>query len=80
MRGRFLLLGSASGDLLRQSGESLAGRVSYLELTPLLAAELPVTGLVDLQSLWLGGGFSSSLLATADDASSTWRPDFIRTC
>jgi uncharacterized protein len=38
--GRFLLLGSASGDLLRQSGESLAGRVSYLELTPLLAAEL----------------------------------------
>ena len=40
--GRLLLLGSASGDLLRQSGESLAGRVSYVELTPLLAADCPL--------------------------------------
>ena len=77
--GRFLLLGSASGDLLRQSGESLAGRVSYLELTPLLAAELPVTGLADLQSLWLSGGFPLSFLAPDDDASYVWRQDFIRT-
>ena len=77
--GRFLLLGSASGDLLRQSGESLAGRVSYLELTPLLAAELPVTELVRLQSLWLRGGFPLSYLAHDEESSYAWRQDFIRT-
>ncbi len=77
--GRFLLLGSASGELLRQSGESLAGRVSYLELTPLLAAELPVEKLADLQSLWLRGGFPLSFLARDDESSYVWRQDFIRT-
>ena len=77
--GRFLLLGSASGDLLRQSGESLAGRVSYVELTPLLVAELPVAELVDLQRLWLRGGFPLSYLARDDEASYAWRQDFIRT-
>jgi len=77
--GRFLLLGSASGDLLRQSGESLAGRVSYVELTPLLAAELPVTELADLQRLWLRGGFPLSYLAVDEEASYAWRQDFIRT-
>jgi uncharacterized protein len=77
--GRFLLLGSASGDLLRQSGESLAGRVSYLELTPLLAAELPVVELAQLQSLWLRGGLPLSYLAHDDEASYAWRQDFIRT-
>ncbi len=77
--GRFLLLGSASGDLLRQSGESLAGRVSYLELTPLLAAEVAVTELAGLQSLWLRGGFPLSYLAPDIDASFAWRQDFIRT-
>jgi uncharacterized protein len=77
--GRFLLLGSASGDLLRQSGESLAGRVSYLELTPLLAAELPIVDLAGLQSLWLRGGFPLSILAADDSASYTWRQDFVRT-
>lgn len=76
--GRFLLLGSASGDLLRQSGESLAGRVSYLELTPLLAAEMNLVNLADLQSLWLRGGFPLSALARSDDASYVWRQDFIR--
>ena len=75
--GRFLMLGSASGELLRQSGESLAGRVSYLELTPLLAAELG-SDLAGLQSLWLRGGFPMSYLATDDEASYTWRQDFIR--
>ena len=54
--GRFLLLGSASGDMLRQSAESLAGRVGYLELTPLLATELG-PDLAQLQSLWLRGAF-----------------------
>ena len=77
--GRFLLLGSASGDLLRQSGVSLAGRVSYFELTPLLAAELPVAELPALQSLWLRGGFPLSYLAPDDEASYAWRQDFIRT-
>ena len=76
--GRFLLLGSASGDLLRQSGESLTGRISYLELTPLLAAEAKATDLAGLQSLWLRGGFPSSMLAADDDASFVWRQDFIR--
>ena len=77
--GRFLLLGSASGDLLRQSGESLAGRVSYLELTPLLASEVQATELATLQSLWLRGGFPLSYLAADDEASATWRLEFIRT-
>jgi uncharacterized protein len=77
--GRFLLLGSASGDLLRQSGESLAGRVSYVELTPLLAVELPVAALADLQRLWLRGGFPLSYLAVDEEASYAWRQDFIRT-
>jgi uncharacterized protein len=77
--GRFLLLGSASSDLLRQSGESLAGRVSYLELTPLLAAELSVVELAQLQTLWLRGGFPLSYLAHDDEASYAWRQDFIRT-
>ena len=77
--GRFLLLGSASGDLLRQSGESLAGRVSYLELTPLLASELPVSDLADLQRLWLRGGFPRSYLADDDEASYAWRQEFIAT-
>ena len=76
--GRFLMLGSASAELLRQTGESLAGRVSYLELTPLLAAEVP-NDLAGVQSLWLRGGFPLSFLAPDDDASYTWRQDFIRT-
>lgn len=82
--GRFLLLGSASGALLRQSGESLAGRVTTLELTPLQAREvLPVTteppDLAGLQRLWLRGGFPPSLLAADDADSLAWRQDFVRT-
>lgn len=77
--GRFLLLGSASGALLRQSGESLAGRVSYLELTPLLAAEVDSDDLSRLQSLWWRGGFPPSFLAATDRWSFDWRTDFIRT-
>jgi len=76
--GRFLLLGSASGELLRQSGESLAGRVSYVELTPLLAAELQ-PDLATLQSLWLRGGYPMSWLADSDSAAFQWRQDFIAT-
>jgi predicted AAA+ superfamily ATPase len=73
--GRFLLLGSASPDLLRQS-ESLAGRIAYIELSPLDVLEIPV----DRQSdLWVRGGFPESLLADNASRSIVWRQDFIRT-
>ncbi len=75
--GRFLVLGSASIDLLRQSSESLAGRIRYLELAPLDAGE---AGRERLDALWLRGGFPESLLAASDAASLRWRRDFIRTC
>ncbi len=73
--GRFLFLGSASIDLLKQSSETLAGRISYLELHPLDALEVPAQ---DLDNLWLRGGFPKSLLAEDDDQSMQWRLDFIR--
>jgi hypothetical protein len=74
--GRFLVLGSASIELLRQSSESLAGRIRYLELAPLDAAEV---GNKQLDALWLRGGFPQSLLAASDAASLRWRMDFIHT-
>lgn len=74
--GRFLLLGSASIDLLRQSGETLAGRIAYAELAPLDPLEV---GPTDLDRLWLRGGFPDSFLAKGDPASLRWRRDFIRT-
>ena len=74
--GRFLVLGSASMDLLKQSSESLAGRIRYLELAPLDAGEV---GRKRLDALWLRGGFPESLLAPSDAASLRWRTDFIRT-
>lgn len=76
--GRFLLLGSASGALLRQRTESLAGRVGYLELTPLLASEMPAD-LATLQQLWLRGGFPQAQLAPSERLSFAWRQDFIQT-
>jgi len=75
--GQFLLLGSASLDLLQQAGETLAGRVAWLELTPFTAQELPEA---DLERLWLRGGFPESWLADDDAASLRWRQDFIRSC
>lgn len=74
--GQFLLLGSASNTLLHQSAESLAGRVSYHELTPFM---LPEVGSDAMSALWLRGGFPDSYLAKSDRASLTWREDFIRT-
>jgi hypothetical protein len=74
--GRFLLLGSASVDLLRQSSESLAGRIAYRELAPLDATEV---GPGKLNSLWLRGGFPQSFLARGDARSLDWRRDFLRT-
>lgn len=76
--GRFLVLGSASRDLLRQSSESLAGRIAYLELTPFLLAEMPVR-IRSIESLWLRGGFPESVLARSGVISSQWRRDFVRT-
>ena len=74
--GRFLLLGSAAMDLLKQSGESLAGRVSYLELGPFDALEV---GASELDKLWVRGGFPRSFLAESDEVSLQWRRDFVRT-
>ncbi len=75
--GHFLLLGSASLDLQRQAGESLAGRVAYMELTPVLANELPSQEIA-VEQLWIRGGFPDSLLASSVRASHEWRLDFIR--
>lgn len=74
--GLYLLLGSASLDLLKQSGETLAGRISYLELTPFHVLE--PTGATQDQ-LWVRGGFPESVLATQEKHSLKWREDFIRT-
>lgn len=74
--GQFLLLGSASNTLLQQSAESLAGRVSYHELTPFTLGEV---GQGALQALWLRGGFPDSFVAMSDRESLTWREDFLRT-
>jgi len=75
--GHFLLLGSASLDLMRQASESLAGRVAYLDLAPLLLSETLSAG-YGADTLWLRGGFPESLLAGSDEGSLNWRRDFIR--
>lgn len=76
--GRFLILGSASIDLLRQSSESLAGRIESLELLPLSPLEIE-NKLSARDSLWLRGGFPQSWLAPSDGDSLVWRKNFIRT-
>jgi uncharacterized protein len=74
--GRFLLLGSAALDLLAQSGETLAGRISFIELAPFDPTE---TGPERLDDLWVRGGFPNSFLASTGELSLDWRLDFIRT-
>jgi predicted AAA+ superfamily ATPase len=74
--GQYLLLGSASLDVLEQSGETLAGRIAYLELGPLTVLE---TGQGTMDDLWLRGGFPQSLTAPSDARSLRWRENFIRT-
>jgi len=74
--GRFLLLGSAGIELLSQSGETLAGRVGFVELAPLDVTEV---GGGELDRLWIRGGFPESFLASDDATSLRWRQDFIRT-
>jgi hypothetical protein len=74
--GRFLLLGSASIDLLKQSSESLAGRIAYIELSPFGVLE---TNESMMNRLWLRGGFPDSFLAESDEDSIAWRRNFITT-
>lgn len=74
--GRFLLLGSASLELLEQSGESLAGRIAFIELAPFDVTEV---GVKQLDRLWVRGGFPESFLASSEETSLRWRRDFIRT-
>ena len=73
--GRFLLLGSASSDLLRQT-ETLAGRIAYIEMTPFNVREIPAA---QHPELWVRGGLPESFLASDESQSLTWREDFIRT-
>ncbi|MEM8526679.1 MAG: ATP-binding protein [Bacteroidota bacterium] len=75
--GRFILLGSASPELIRDSSETLAGRVAYLELATLSYQE--IQDQLDFRTHWFRGGFPLSLLAVDDEISSRWRDDFIRT-
>lgn len=77
--GMFLFLGSASMELLQQSGESLAGRVAYQELFGIDAREFTANDPATLAQLWLRGGFPESLLAINDKVSMDWRHNFIRT-
>ncbi len=76
IRARFLILGSASPDLLRQSSETLAGRIAIVEMAGFTLEEINRS---DINRLWLRGGFPRSFLARTEAASSAWREDFIRT-
>lgn len=74
--GRFLVLGSASPQLLRQSSESLAGRIAYFDLTPFLLSEIDAASMA---RHWLRGGFPDSFLARTDEDAFLWLHNFIRT-
>lgn len=74
--GRFILLGSASPDLIRKSADSLAGRIGYLELTPFYLGEVETD---ELEKLWIRGGFPLSFLAKSERESQLWRQNFIKT-
>lgn len=74
--GRFLILGSASPDIMRYASDSLAGRIAYHELSPLCLAE---TGADSTRQLWQRGGYPNSFLAATDEESFLWRQSFIAT-
>lgn len=76
--GQFLLLGSASMDLMRQSSESLAGRISYIEMSGLNLTEIDRNQQAR-RTLWLRGGFPDSYLATDDDLAMDWLENLVRT-
>ena len=75
-KAKFLILGSASPELLRQSSESLAGRIAFVEMG---GFDLSEVGVPELERLWLRGGFPRSFLADDDASSYAWREDFVRT-
>ncbi len=74
--GRFIILGSASPILIKESADSLAGRVGYIELSPISLTEIPFD---NEQTLWNRGGFPLSFLGTSDRGSLIWRKNFIKT-
>lgn len=76
--GRFLILGSASPNLIRQASESLAGRIIYHELTPLTMSEIK-SDTKKMRELWNRGGYPLSFLASSEKASFSWREAFINT-
>ena len=76
---QFIILGSASRDLIKQSSETLAGRIAHLELTPFIIKELMELDNFDLNMAWLRGGYPKSYLANDTTSSLEWRFDFIRT-
>ncbi|MBI1946047.1 MAG: ATP-binding protein [Deltaproteobacteria bacterium] len=78
-QARFLVLGSASGQLLRQTSESLAGRIAYHELPGFALDEVMATGTGAHLRLWRRGGFPRSFLARSEAESARWRDDFVRT-
>jgi predicted AAA+ superfamily ATPase len=79
--GRYVVLGSASRDLIRRGGETLAGRIHYIELTPFRLPELPLPGGIVgpvLHRLWWRGGFPPAYLARDEESSRQWRTDLIQ--
>lgn len=77
--GRFILLGSASRNLIQHTSESLAGRVGLISLTPFLVDEVDTTEDFSLQDYWFRGGYPDSFMAVDDNGSCLWRENFIRT-
>ncbi len=79
LNGKFILLGSASQELIQQTSESLAGRIGMLHLSPFLINELDFLDKFSLQKFWLRGGFPESFLAENDENSAIWLQNYIRT-
>ena len=79
INGKFILLGSASQDLIQQTSESLAGRIGMLHLSPFLINELNYLERFNLQEFWFRGGFPNSYLAINDESSTIWLDNYIRT-
>ncbi len=79
VNGRIIILGSASRDLIRQSTETLAGRIGYLELTPFLEVELRNTTGYSIKRHWLNGGYPDSYLQETEEDSVVWRDNFLKT-
>ena len=77
--GRFILLGSASQDLIQKTSESLAGRVGLIELTPFTIEEVEQNANFELNKFWLRGGYPDSYLASSEQGSVLWRENFLRT-